>query len=284
MKRFSLHQLLLIFLLFLFTLPLRAQNQDIDERLFEWVENNSREQLKQRLEKIRSQLPDSPIPLYLEAYLETDGEKAAAIYQKVAENFPDSHYAEAAMMKLGEYFFITKSYQRARFWFDKVVKKFSRSKYAPGASYFSAVCSRMLGDKKKAEKTFKKFIKKYPNHFFTKNAQRAVEQMRSGGKEPVISPEPIENIFQKPEAPPQSENRPFTVQVGAFRDQGNAFRIKEKLASLQYSVEIVPRIVSGRKLYLVRVGSFADKQQAENYGNFLQERFDLSFRVVKKND
>ncbi|OQX85641.1 hypothetical protein B6D60_07515 [candidate division KSB1 bacterium 4484_87] len=277
-------KLLLIFLIFFFALPLYAQKQDIDARLFEWLENNSREELAQRLEKVRVQLPNSPIPLYLEAYLELDGEKAATVYQKVAENFPESHYAEAAMMKLGQYFFIKKSYQRSRFWFDKVVKKFSKSKFIPVASYFSAVCSRILGDKKKAEKTFKKFIKKYPDHLFANDAQRALEQMRSGTDSLVVSPEPIEEVFQLPNTQNRPEDLPFTVQVGAFTDRRNAVRLQEKFSSLQYEVKIVPRIISGKRLFLVHVGAFASDRQAKQYGGFLQERFGVSFRVVKRND
>jgi cell division protein FtsN len=131
---------------------------------------------------------------------------------------------------------------------------------------------------------YQEFIKKYPDHLFANDAQRALEQMRSGTDSLVVSPEPIEEVFQLPNALNQPEDLPFTVQVGAFSDRRNAVRLQEKFSSLQYEVKIVPRIISGKRLFLVHVGAFASDRQAKQYGDFLQERFGVSFRVVKRND
>ncbi len=282
-RRLILQKILLCLCFFLY-LQAPAQTQDIDERLFEWLESHSREELIGRLEKVRAQYPNSPIPLYLEAYLELDGNKAAMIYQKIAEQFPDSRYAEAAMMKLGEYFFITKSYQRARFWFDKLVKKFSKSKFEPIARFYSGVCSQILNDKKAAEKSFKKFLKKFPEHRFASAARKCLEMIKSGTGETEIPDEPIEAVIEPPKMTEKFTESIYTVQIGAFSKRENAIKLRERLSSLEYSIRIVPSVRKNVTLYLVRVGDFANKSDAENYGNFLKKKYNLPFRIVKKND
>lgn len=56
----------------------------------------------------------------------------------------------------------------------------------------------------------------------------------------------------------------FTIQIGAFRDQGNATRLKERMSQGNRQTRIIP--VAGRdgSLYRVQVGSYGDLLMAKS--------------------
>lgn len=258
-----------------------AQTHLIDEKLFAWIEQHGAEQLKQRLNRVRQQYHDSPIPLYLEGYLEIDAREAADIYQKIAAKFPKSRYAEAAMMKLGEYFFITKSYQRARYWFDKIADQFPDSDFLALAYFYSGICSKVLGDDKLAKRSLEKFLKKFPNHQFADFARKAIA--RPANQQVTATPAgSIEDALKgtKVEAPQNLEV--YSVQIGAFSKRKNAIRLREKYDFLGEPIEIVPSSAGDKILYLVHIGKFSRRAEAENFANHLKKAYGLTFRIVKK--
>jgi rare lipoprotein A len=62
----------------------------------------------------------------------------------------------------------------------------------------------------------------------------------------------------------------FTVQVGAFRDKENAFRLKDKLARTYKDVHIMVQEGSDGTLYKVRVARCTTLEQARRYEKMLE--------------
>ena len=91
-----------------------SQNQYLEDRLLLWLENNSREELLQRIQNLKRSSPDSPTPFYFEALLEEDANKATTVYKKIIQDFPNSTFAEYSILKLSQYYFISESYDVAR--------------------------------------------------------------------------------------------------------------------------------------------------------------------------
>lgn len=275
------HYKFTIFFLFVLWGGCLSQTQLIDEKLFEWMNEHSRQELEQRLERIKSQYSNSPIPFYLEAYLTEDGERAAEIYQKIIHQFPKSRYSEAAMIKLGQFFFISKSYQRARYWFNKLVKDFPDSKYLALAYFYSGVSSKTLGDEKLAKETLEKFLKKFPDHQFAFYAQRIMSIPLQENPSPA-SDEPLEDALKKSNITVPESKKIFSVQIGAFSERKNAIRLKEKYSFLNQPIKIVTNAFGNKILYLVHVGKFASRSEAENFANDLKTNYGLNFRIVEK--
>ncbi|RMF86658.1 MAG: septal ring lytic transglycosylase RlpA family protein [Nitrospinota bacterium] len=66
-----------------------------------------------------------------------------------------------------------------------------------------------------------------------------------------------------PSAPsPREDSGPYSVQVGAFRQKENAEHLQKMLAPRYRAVYVVRSGLPWRRLYRVRIGPFADREQA----------------------
>ncbi len=61
----------------------------------------------------------------------------------------------------------------------------------------------------------------------------------------------------------------LTIQVGSFRDEDNARRLKTALELNHKNVYIMEANVGGAKYYRVRIGKFNSKVDAQKIGNAL---------------
>lgn len=72
-------------------------------------------------------------------------------------------------------------------------------------------------------------------------------------------------------SPLPAASGPFTVQVGAFKEESNANRLKQGLEIKYKDVYITTGYMDSQKLYRVRIGSFVDKNEAYLFANTLAE-------------
>jgi rare lipoprotein A len=73
----------------------------------------------------------------------------------------------------------------------------------------------------------------------------------------------------------------FTVQVGAFRDRGNADRLRERLA-ITYSPIFIQQFDTGDgPFYRVRVGKISGEQEANQYAERLREKEGFKTMVLR---
>ena len=64
----------------------------------------------------------------------------------------------------------------------------------------------------------------------------------------------------------------FTVQVGAFKDKGNADRLKERLGTVYSPIYIQQVVLEDGAFYRVRVGRVSGEQEAQRLGEVLREK------------
>jgi rare lipoprotein A len=73
----------------------------------------------------------------------------------------------------------------------------------------------------------------------------------------------------------------FTVQVGAFRDKGNAERLRDRLNASYSPIFIQPYDSPDGMFYRVRVGKISGEDQAHQYGEQLRTREGFNAMVVR---
>jgi rare lipoprotein A len=73
----------------------------------------------------------------------------------------------------------------------------------------------------------------------------------------------------------------FTVQVGAFRERGNAERLRERLNAAYSPIFIQQYDSPDGLLYRVRVGKIAGEDSARQFGDQLRDREGLAPFVVR---
>ncbi len=82
----------------------------------------------------------------------------------------------------------------------------------------------------------------------------------------------------------KSENRVkkpyYSIQVGAFSISAKAQKYADKFDKMGYPAEISPRVINNRKLYIVRVGNYADKAKAVQAKKKLEKKEKAKFLLV----
>jgi tetratricopeptide (TPR) repeat protein len=121
----------LIFLLglsFLYSSQIFAQEVDIVPYL-KMTEQGKMEEVKGKLLDLKTDYPKSSNLIFLEGVLTENGQDAVALYQKLAEEYPQSAYADAAVYRIYSYYFALGLYNTADKNLDKLKKDYPESPY-----------------------------------------------------------------------------------------------------------------------------------------------------------
>ncbi len=76
----------------------------------------------------------------------------------------------------------------------------------------------------------------------------------------------------------------FTVQVGAFKEKGNADRLKERLSTDYSPIYIQQVVVEDGAFYRVRVGRVSGEQEAQRLGDALRDKEGFKPMVLRIDD
>jgi len=279
MKKYFVYIFLILHLIFSVSLF----SQKVEDKLIIWLENNSREELMTRLEKLKQASPNSPAPIYIEAIMEKDATQAVILYKSIIQKFPNSIYAEQSLLKLAQYYFMRESYILARQLLDNLNDKFLNSKLAPTAKYLAALCLVATNNKLQAENEFKKYIKEFPDSQFQEIVKDELDRIVNRSRQEKTVSKMIEPQQQKQtNAIISDKTKIYTIQVGAFGNRDNAERLKEFFQEKKYSTNIQTKYVGGRLLYLVWIENFETIDDTQRFSKMLKNRFDIPSRVVRK--
>lgn len=90
-------------------------------------------------------------------------------------------------------------------------------------------------------------------------AARQPPPVMSSVSKPAIAPSAAGGV----EVRPVPASRNMYVQAGAFRDRGNADRLRARLASFVPGISVSPKIIDGQSFFRVRVGPIASVAAAD---------------------
>lgn len=263
--------------------PNFAAGQDIETDLLNWLQDNSLEKLQQYFERIQHRYPNSAITLFLKAFIEKDGGRAAQFYQQFIQQFPNSSYAENALLKLAQYYYAVGSYIAARQYLDNLIDQFPNSSSAPLAKYLAARCLLAMGYYDSAEKELKEFINEFPNSSYKTIARQELNFPREQGKSESAKDQKIDvkNEYDMLVQFSQGQGQ-YTLQIGAFGRRDNALKLKESFSQRGYNVQITTKYLSDQLLYLVWLGEFQTEAQAQRFAAELKDRYSVTSQVIRK--
>ena len=89
-------------------------------------------------------------------------------------------------------------------------------------------------------------------------------------------------LIKEPVGRPIAGSGPWVVQVGAFKKYSNARRLKMNLNQNGYKVTMDEIMANRQRLYVVRVVRYVSREDANQVGIELKNKFGLDFRVLKK--
>jgi len=257
--------------------------QELEKNFLMSLEKSGRLELLNKLDSVKEKYPNSPIPLYLEAYLEQDAERAVLLYRRVIDSYSSSPYAVSARLKIAKYYYARGSYISARQELDQVNKKFPNSTFVPEAKFLAARCLMATGNYSIAEEEFKHIIRTYPHSPYKSDAREELKLIIQKFKQMKNESNPTRRQEARDEFPEtETPAERYTIQIGAYSDERNANRQKDFYTHQGYDVTVRSKYANNRRLYVVWIGDFATRDEAIRFGEDFKSRVGLSFQVVPK--
>ncbi len=230
----------------LFVMDSFAQETDIVPYLKQ-IEAGKKQVVLNELPDLKNDHPNDPSLLFLEGILTENGQNAVVIYKEVVNKYPNSKYADAAIYRIYSYYYALGIYQTAKTYLDMLKKN-------------------------------------YPNSPYIKIAERKIPTKDEVTSEAnVVKTEPPVKTQDKPKPENKNLDYKFTIQAGAFSNSDNALSLLKKFEDAGFYSEIKKKDVAGASFQVVFIGKFLTEDEAKNFLEVINTRFNLSGRIVPIN-
>ena len=171
---------------------------------------------------------------------------------------------------------LTENGQKAVVIYQKVVDEYPDSKYADAALYRIYSYYYALGLYEAATEKLNKLITDYPNSPYIKIAKQNQLPVN-----PEITQEDDTDVTQQKKEDVVGDDYKFTIQAGAFSKIENAESLQIKFEKSGIFSEIKDKLVAGTTFHVVYVGKFVTENDAESFLKTINDKFELSGRVIQ---
>jgi tetratricopeptide (TPR) repeat protein len=272
---------LVIPIVLIFLSELKCQDFSVYKKL---LDEGKIVEVQKSLPYLTSQYPDHPFVLYLNAAVKNNAEEAIEQFKAIIKDYPDSVAGELAIMKIGEYLYSKGLYTQASEQLRIIPLNYPHSKNIERAVKLMKKSYLATGEQDSIDFYIELFSKKYPQLNFddydyysaviTQEEKPATEEILIDSME-VEEPEPVQRQVKFGE-------KPWVVQVGAFREKKNAEVIIKRLESAGYSIELIENS-DAVNLYLIQIVRFTTIEEAINIGEEVSDKFGLEFHILERN-
>ena len=248
-----------IIIIFIFAVFLKSQNVDLYLSLIDEGQSKS---VIENLPELTSKFPKDAGVLYLKALLSREGDVAIEHYKNIIKNYPESKYAPNSAMKLGEYFYARGLYTQSANLLKNIPVKYPRFNDMQRLTDLMINSFNAIGEEDSAKYYGLIIESMFP--YLSSNV---------AGDDKKFS-----QVFDFKD---NKLNRgPYVVQIGAFRSEDNAKRLKLQVSQLGHDVSISKVDTNGKIFFVVRINSYRSKIKAEKIGKDIKSKFGVNYRVL----
>ncbi len=270
---FFIYKVIIVTLLWLPPFRLFAQEQAFD--LEKILQNSSVEGFREGVRAYIAKNKGTPLAIYLDALSQNDASVAAEKYRQLVALYPNSEYADRALMKTAQYYFSRGLYVAARKQFLELVEKYPNSLYLAEAMYFAASCLYASGNHESAISELKNLIGQHSKSRFAELAKDDLQESNNHSTNGS-------NDAKKSQLKIDSRNGKYSLQIGAFSQVNNALNLKNYCLKLGFPAEIREKQDGRTAAYLVWMGAFETKEEAERFGELFKKEHGKPYRVVTR--
>jgi len=252
--------------------------QDLDY-LFNQYEKGDLKTIIKTLPELRKAYPKNAGILYLTALTQLDGDSALDIYKKIIKNFSSSKYASGASSKIGHYLYARGLYSQASHQLKKCIFDYPDSEDISRNMGMMIRSYDAIGELDSAQYFINKYSNYYPNQKIVKQELGSIPLEINGLNLKYSHREKGENN----NLGKLSIKKYWMIQVGAFGVKKNAEKLKVKLSEENYSTSIHKLSKNNRTLFGVQVGPFSDGKVASNTAKKLQSDYGLDYQLLEMN-
>ena len=223
---------------------------------------NSNDEMLLQIDGMNSK--NSPNLLILKGLIEPDGEKSYSYFKSYIDDSMDKKYSELAISKISEYYYIRGLYVKSSEWYKKIIMDYPDSdNLEPSINYF--LNSLSVSGKLDSAKYYSKILHdKYPKLKFNSKFYNKDNSASTINKNKQKSGIGIH----------------YSVEVALYETYSKAISVKNILSSEGFLSRIDEFPINNKKMYALRVGSYKDRQTAENIKRRIRSRLGLSNLIV----
>ncbi len=259
------------------------------DKLIEDVYRGNTQAAEESIYKLREKYPENPSLLFLIALIDNNVERSIDKYKEIFNLYPESEYADDAVMKLSEYYYTKGSYFQSAEWAKKINLYYSQSEHINRSLNMYLRGLILIGKEDTANFYVQSFKKKYPDITYEdfpelESVEQKVQEKKENEKNKLL--EAVKNI--KKSLLPTNNIDPkkhFSIQVGAYGNIDNASRVRDELLDLNFNarVDVIYLQTKEKNLYAVREGYFKSKEYARSTQKKIKSRTGYDSIVVDIN-
>ena len=239
-------------------------------QLEQYFENEQYEDLRREVRRVSNEIKHDPAVLYFLAFTSNAPDSALSLYQRVAENFPSSKYADQALYRLGQYNFFTGNYTQARHSFARLLRGYSKSYLKDDAQYLYCQCILAQGKEDSAKVFLKAFVQNVRRSPYVDSAILDLESL--GGVSITL-----------PTAPAKSQQKDYySIRVASFSSFESAKNALFKLSKIYPHVEVGELRLGTTDYYLVYLGRFETFDKAQQYAQLYIEPHLQEYKIMQR--
>ena len=201
-----------------------------------------------------------------------DADRAIDQMKGLIQQNPQNPVLPALLERIAQYQFSVGLYNTAHETFEYLVAKYPNQRYGESGMYYLVRCWQAIGRTDSSRSVLEQFLRQYPHSKFTKAAYQDLKE----GTEPVAGQSETKSTVIKP----TQLQSIFTIQTGAFTTEANARLQEQFLEDKGYQAVILMKSVQQKNLFVVCIGRFQDKDQAESYGKSIAQKYKFDFQIV----
>lgn len=234
----------LIILMIYNSISLFSQTEDVNNCL-KLITEGKIDDAKMKLPDLLAQYPDDPGVIFLHAVVIEDGFKAVKKYTEVVKEYPESEWADDAMLRIIQFYAIIGDTTRAKSFLTDFREKYTDSNLLAPA--IDAVKVSLFTHRKNIQ------VKSFEEIDLSDKPTKATVNEPKKPMEETLKPKVDSTISHK-----------FGLQVGIYSTYDAAKRESEKYKNLRMINEIKPKKIGDETMYAVVIGDYKKKAEAED--------------------
>ncbi len=237
-----------------------AQMRDVEvKKRLSAVHNGKLDEVRAELSALEKQYPNDAGVKYLDAYTTRDGAAAAKKYQAIADQFPQSEWADDALYRVSQYYYSAGLYKTAEQKMEELKKQYPNSIYAQRDMNVEA------SPETKPIEVQQAAVEQKPEQKIEKKSEPPIDQQT--GTTPVV----------------RLPSGSFVVQVGVFSLEVTANTQARTISATAGKEAIVfLKTSGGKQVYAIGFDGFETEQSARNFMTELKSKYNIDAFLVKR--
>ncbi|MFQ6610066.1 MAG: SPOR domain-containing protein [Fidelibacterota bacterium] len=235
------------------------------QQLIQDVQNGDTKRASEYISKISPSTMNSADILYLAGLVESDSEKAMEWFRKIVNDFPGDDLTDDAMMKLGEYYYVSGLYVQAANWFKEVVDEHPDYENFNRSAKLLLKSLSIAGESEMVREYTQKFLAEIPN-------------LWDDDIRPKPSKGPVKYVVKQEE----KSGSGFYLQLGAFSQAEGANSRADHLIKNGYAAFVELSKSGGKSLNTVLLGPFETREDAIQTKSVIKTKLSIDSFIVQK--